>query len=285
MRPIFDFPIVATAFLAALALLLPALPAAASDSYWSAVDRPLEGVPRVIGAYANGCVAGARSLAPEGKGYQVIRLSRDRHYGHPALIRFLKDLGQRVSAAGLGRALVADMAQPRGGPMPSGHTSHQTGLDADIWLRLDLPLLSLEAREDVTAVLMVDRDRWTVDQSVWGDPQADMIRLAASDPRVARIFVHPAIKQDLCTRRWDDRSWLRTVRPWYGHDSHFHIRLHCPVGDTACEAQAPPPPGDGCGQELASWMPDPNAPPAPARPPPPPKILPVACQALITPVP
>jgi penicillin-insensitive murein DD-endopeptidase len=30
--------------------------------------------------------------------------------------------------------LIGDMAQPRGGPMITGHESHQIGLDADIWL-------------------------------------------------------------------------------------------------------------------------------------------------------
>ena len=35
--------------------------------------------------------------------------------------------------AGLGFS-VGDMSQPRGGPMVTGHSSHQIGLDVDIWL-------------------------------------------------------------------------------------------------------------------------------------------------------
>ena len=30
--------------------------------------------------------------------------------------------------------LVGDISQPRGGPMFTGHASHQIGLDADVWL-------------------------------------------------------------------------------------------------------------------------------------------------------
>ncbi|MEM6944334.1 MAG: penicillin-insensitive murein endopeptidase, partial [Pseudomonadota bacterium] len=44
------------------------------------------------------------------------------------------------------------------------------------------------------------------------------------------------------------------VRPWWGHDSHFHVRLSCPAGALGCTEQAPPPEGDGCGRELSSWF-------------------------------
>jgi hypothetical protein len=36
---------------------------------------------------------------------------------------------------GWGKGLyIGDISQPRGGPMTSGHASHQIGLDADIWM-------------------------------------------------------------------------------------------------------------------------------------------------------
>ena len=233
---------------------------------WNTFVAPAPGTPNAVGSYSNGCVDGAEELPPEGTGYQAIRLSRHRNYGHPELVQFIIDLGARMDEAGLGPFLVADMAQPRGGPMPSGHISHQSGLDADIWFRLDLPPLPRAARDFVPAEIMIDRGDWSLREEVWTDAQATMLRLAATDPRTARIFVHPTLKRNMCERDWEDRSWLRTLRPWFGHDAHFHVRLHCPDDSPNCEAQSEPPPGEGCGEELLSWFPEPGEPPPRPRP-------------------
>ncbi len=58
----------------------------------------------------------------------------------------------------------ATSAQPRGGPTLSGHASHQTGLDADIWLTpMPNRQLSRKEREDTSAVMMVRDDRLDID--------------------------------------------------------------------------------------------------------------------------
>jgi penicillin-insensitive murein endopeptidase len=260
--------------------------AAAAFHDWHTVAHPVRQTPQVIGTYTNGCVAGAMALPPDGAGYQVVRLSRNRYWGHPDLIAFLEDYGRAVEAAGIGAdgtgiLAVGDLSQPRGGPMPSGHASHESGLDADIWLRTDLPRLPFLEREGLDDVSLVEDWRVT---DAFTDETATLIRIAAADPRVERIFVHPAIKQAMCQRTWPDRSFLGTLRPWFGHTGHMHIRIGCPAGSPDCTRQAPPPPGEGCGAELASWFPDPDRPPAPpapdtARPPPPP--LPDRCLALL----
>lgn len=251
-----------------------------SAAAWSKVNGPSPGPAQSIGGYAAGCIAGAQALPPEGTGYQVIRLSRQRNYGHPALNDYLKDFGRRVAAAGLGTALIGDMGQARGGPMPMGHASHQIGLDADIWLRLDLPAMGRPGRESLEEIKYVDFDLMRVTPS-WSDKQAQMIRIAASDPRVARIFVNPAIKQAMCEHGWADRDFLRKLRPWGGHDGHMHIRLSCQPGSPQCEDQAAAPEGDGCGEELASWLerPPPSTPRPPAAKPPEPRRarVPDAC--------
>ncbi|MEZ5875546.1 MAG: penicillin-insensitive murein endopeptidase [Hyphomicrobiales bacterium] len=94
--------------------------------------------------------------------------------------------------------LVGDMSQPRGGPMLGGHTSHQVGLDADIWLT-PMPdrILTDDERENMVAVTML-KDPFTVDPNVFTIQQVKLIKRAASYPQVARIFVHPAIKKALC---------------------------------------------------------------------------------------
>ena len=263
-----------------LLLLTPAYVMAGS---WSNFKTPAAGKSESIGGYANGCLSGGTALPDAGPGYQAVRLASRRNYGHPEMIDYIQKLGQRVEKRQLGMMLVADVAMPRGGRFRSGHASHQSGLDADIWLRLSAPKLPANKRQghnDVNAVLLVDRKKLTVTPSFqW--KHAELIRQAAQDERVARIFVHPAIKKSLCQRQWEtDRSWLRKVRPWWGHDSHFHVRLRCPAGSTDCENQDPPGPGEGCGAEVESWLADLRKPPKPSKPKPRP-TPPARCQAML----
>ena len=65
---------------------------------------------------------------------------------------------------------------------------------------------------------------------VWTEEHARLIKRAAGYPEVARIFVHPPIKAELCAWAKGDKSWLAKVRPYYGHNYHFHIRINCPEG-------------------------------------------------------
>ncbi|MBK1839897.1 penicillin-insensitive murein endopeptidase [Azospirillum sp. YIM B02556] len=260
------------------------IPAYATSVAWGAVGGPSLGAAKSIGSYAAGCITGARALPPEGVGYQVIRLSRQRNYGHPVLTEMLRDFGQRVAQAGLGTALIGDMGQARGGPMPSGHASHQIGLDADVWLRLDLPPMGRAGREGLDEIKYVDYDLMRVTAG-WSERQAKLIQIAASDARVARIFVNPAIKLAMCQRNWPDRGFLNKLRPWHGHDGHMHIRLNCPAGSPLCEQQDAQPEGDGCGDELMSWLD--SASPAIEHPPghkPEPRVvrkMPAACAPVL----
>ncbi|HYH38434.1 MAG TPA: penicillin-insensitive murein endopeptidase [Azospirillum sp.] len=231
-----------------------------------------------IGSYANGCIADARELPPEGSGYQTVNLSRGRNFGHPALVEYVSTLAQRAGAEGLGRLAVGDLSQPRGGRMPSGHASHQIGLDVDVWFDLDLPALPRGERERTDFPSMVDVSGQRIDPGRFGPRQRRLLQLAAGDPRVTRIFVNPAIKLALCEGETGDRAWLRKVRPWFGHASHFHVRLECPPDAADCVPQSPVPPGEGCDAELLSWFePRKDTPREPARIPPPPP----ACVALL----
>lgn len=226
------------------ALVAGAVHARALD--WPDVETPTPGPTRVIGRYAAACIAGAVQLPLEGPGYQAVDLVRNRHWGHPDLIAFLTELGRRADEADLGTLLIGDMAQPRGGPMPYGHVSHQSGLDVDVWYRLDLAPMPRGAREGLEEISFVDHTTGRVDPERWTDRHAELVHLAAVHPRVSRIFVDGAIKRDLCARSWTDRSWLRRVRPYPRHDDHMHVRLRCPEGATECVDQRPPPPGEGC---------------------------------------
>lgn len=256
-----------------------AVEAAESPKAWASIRVPAAGPAAAIGSPAAGCVAGAMALPAEGVGYQVLRLSRNRFWGHPDTIAFVQDLGQAASSQGLGLLLVGDLSQPRGGPMAFGHGSHQTGLDVDIWFRREPASLPEVEREGPTAISMVKGGG--VNSDVWTSDHLRMLELAASHPRVDRIFVNPAIKAEACrTASSHERGWLARLRPWWGHDSHFHVRLACPAGDDECIPQAPVPDGDGCGAELASWSGKPTILPAGDRPNTRRPVLPASCKKL-----
>jgi penicillin-insensitive murein endopeptidase len=226
---------------------------------------------RSIGSYARGCLAGGVALPIDGETWQVMRLSRNRNWGHPKLVSFLERLARRVpSINGWPGLLMSDMAQPAGGPMITGHASHQIGLDADIWLS-PMPdrRLSRAEREGMSATNMVRADLLDIDPNVWTPQHTQLIRAVSREPEVARIFVNPAIKRALCREAGRDRAWLTKVRPMWGHNYHFHIRLACPPGEEGCSGQEPPSPGDGCGPELDRWFtPEMLHPkPGPPRPP------------------
>jgi penicillin-insensitive murein endopeptidase len=226
---------------------------------------------RVIGFYSKGCIAGAEALPINGDTWQVMRLSRNRNWAHPDMIDLLKRLSAKAHKdAGWPGILVGDMAQPRGGPMITGHASHQIGLDADVWLTPMPDLrLSREEREEMSAVMMVRSDRLDVDSKVWTPGHLTVIRDAAQEPRVERIFVNAAIKKALCRDAKGDRSWLSKIRPMYGHDYHFHIRITCPAGAKQCEPQPPPADGEGCSPaDFAYWFQDSVLHPKPSNEPP-----------------
>lgn len=250
-----------------------------------------------IGRIDNGCIAGAATMPITGPHWQVMRLSRNRYYGHPELIDYLKKLGDRAAQGGWGNGiLIGDMGMPRGGPMPTGHASHQAGRDTDLWVEPapQAPLTN-EERETKSAQSVLKLDSAELDPNVWTQQKADFVHAAAEDPRVARIFVTPAIKKYLCDRKnpnGSDTDWLRRLRPWYGHDNHIHVRLSCVKGDKACVDQDAPPPGDGCGKEVTDWMKTiakdpPNSsvvsPPTPIKPKPafPLSSMPAQCRAVL----
>ena len=226
-----------------------------------------------VGGYAKGCLAGGVQLPETGPTWQAMRLSRNRNWGHPETVQFIQRLSAHAAKQpGWAGLYIGDISQPRGGPMLTGHRSHQIGLDIDVWM---LPASNLkltrQQREEISSISM-RRAKGAYVNDNWSRAHHRILKAAASDPAVARIFVFPGAKVQMCKDEKGDRAWLRKIRPWWGHHYHFHVRLNCPKGARGCVDQAPPPAGDGCA-DAVEWVnnilnpppPDPNAPPPKPR--------------------
>jgi penicillin-insensitive murein DD-endopeptidase len=210
---------------------------------WSHFRTPTTGAAEAIGAYSSGCVLGAVALPVAGPGFKVVWPDRSRFYGHPLLVALIRDLGGRVEKLHLPKLSVGDLGQPRGGPAPTGHASHQTGLDVDLYF--------VTPKGHETTSLVDDARRRPSPR--FTAAMARVIELAADDARVDRLFIHPVLKRAMCERSTGDRAWLRKLTPWWGHDDHVHVRLACPADSASCVPQKALPDGNGC-DELAWWF-------------------------------
>jgi len=226
---------------AAAALAMPAMADPLAKDVFGRVPGPTAGTPVSIGTYSKGCVSGAAQLPESGPTWQAMRLSRNRNWGHPEMVGFVMGLSQAAAKMGWKGIYVGDMSQSRGGPMLTGHASHQLGLDADIWM---LPPASLSLtpaqRESISSISVVAKNGLGVNGN-WTRGHAALIQSAAMDPRVDRIFLDAAIKVAMCDMNGDRGTWLQKLRPTPNHDYHFHVRLNCPAGSGAgCQNTAAP---------------------------------------------
>ena len=227
-----------------------------------------------FGSYSKGCAAGNVELAETGPTWQAMRLSRNRNWGHPTTIDFIHKLSAfAAKQPGWEGLYVGDISQPRGGPMLTGHRSHQIGLDIDIWMLPPKRLNLSQAERESLSSISLRRSKGAFTNDNYTRQHHEIMKAAAKDPRTARIFVFPGAKVRMCNEEKGDRAWLRKIRPWFGHHYHFHVRLKCPKGATGCVNQDEPPAGDGCA-DAQEWVdnilnpppPNPNAPkPKPRR--------------------
>lgn len=244
----------------ALCLLLPCFLGACSslsvNNPWRQVQTPTTSPPESIGSYAAGCLRGAIPIEMTGDGFQVMRPMRHRYYGHPRLIAYIRDLARAAASKNIGDLLIGDLGQPRGGPTTSTHASHQTGLEADIWF-LQVPkgrVLTVSERGVLQSPPLVVGDFAGLSRD-WKPKEIKLLKLAASDERVDRIFVNPVIKKKICNSHRGE-PWVDKLRPWWGHDDHFHVRLKCVEADAFCNngGEDPLPVGDGCDATLDAWF-------------------------------
>lgn len=243
-----------------------------ANQLFGAYAAPSQQKSMPIGSYAKGCGAGMVELPETGPSWQAMRLSRGRNFGQPILVDYLVGLSQVAQQIGWAGLYIGDMSQPRGGPMTSGHASHQIGLDADIWMLPPKRLnLSRSEREKISSIPVRSADQRSITKN-WTARHYALMRAAASDPRVDRIFVAAAVKIEMCkTAKAKDKAWLQKIRPIAGHDTHFHVRLKCPKGARLCQTQSPTVDelskgGNGCDDTLNWWVTDYLNPPKGSKP-------------------
>ncbi|MGB7287040.1 MAG: penicillin-insensitive murein endopeptidase [Salaquimonas sp.] len=244
-----------TALLAFTAAPLEEVIAQEAKQIFGRMTLPANLKSQSYGFYTKGCLAGAVAMPVDGPTWQTMRLSRNRRWGHPNLIATIEELSIKANKSGWNGLLVGDISQPRGGPMLTGHASHQIGLDADLWLTpMPNKRMSYQERENTSAVSILKKGTNFVNDRRWNKSYEKLLYHAASFREVERVLVHPGIKKKLCETVKGDRSWLSKIRPVYGHHYHFHIRLRCQSDSAACKKQTPPPNDTGCGEPLKWWF-------------------------------
>ena len=176
---------------------------------------PSAGKSMAIGYYPRGCLQGGVELPINGPTWQVMRLSRNRNWGHPSLVHFLEKFApQAAKATGWKGILVGDMTQPRGGPTVSDHASHQIGLDVDIWF-MPMPdhILSKDEREKTEAINLVSAD-WKHLNPQPGLPSTSLSsRPPPNNPRSSACWSMPPSKRSCAaskTRR-TTAGWPRSA--------------------------------------------------------------------------
>ena len=229
---------------------------------------PTELSSESIGRYNKGCLNGGVELPVKGETWQHINSKRGRNWGHPTLIDFTKELSVKATQFGWKGLYIGDLGNPRGGPTPYGHAAHQVGLEVDIKFKKpkSLNLSTKDSHNDhrygkpsFKELNVVARNQKNVNSN-WTREHMDILKVAAKDERVNKIFVNAAIKVWMCKNAGsEDRSWLMKIRPERGHSEHFHIRLKCPQGSDDC-VNTPLwnkyKNIDGCDKQLAWWVTD-----------------------------
>ncbi len=201
-----------------------------------------------IGSYSSGSLKNAVKFPASGTGFVMIRRKRERYFGNEAALNWLVQFGEVISQAGLRPVLVGDVSKREGGRVRKDHASHQNGLDIDIWFE-NPRRFNREGDKDPPTLVYKQK----VNER-FGARHLLLLEFAARSPLVERIFVNYAIKRALCDSVVGDRSWLYKIRPWWGHDSHFHVRLPCPKSSPNCVPQEPlDPQNETCGDEV-EWF-------------------------------
>src|SRR5690606_24849244 len=80
-----------------------------AKTLFGAQKLPAAAAPKSYGFYSKGCFSGGVAIAVDGPNWQAMRLSRNRRWGHPAMIGTLEKLSREAAADGWPGLLVGDI--------------------------------------------------------------------------------------------------------------------------------------------------------------------------------
>ncbi len=207
--------------------------AAAASNQWQTLYKAYQTTPAVsesVGAPNRGRLRSGLQLPRTGPGF--VRRARGNQYGTYETIALVRFAAARLAEAFPGTAplLIGDISK-RGGGSLSPHRSHQSGRDADI----AFPERSGARRNSFNphlGVADVDLEKtWFV------------LETLITTGRVQYVFVDrrllAPLRREAGAVGWSEEALARLfgrgpIRQAPGHMSHFHVRFHCPVGDSAC---------------------------------------------------
>jgi penicillin-insensitive murein endopeptidase len=174
------------------------------------------------------------------KDLKIKQGSETRVYGHPALVLMLGRTAKQVARGAPGSVmLVGDLSSEQGGKL-SGHTSHQSGRDADVGFYatdargravvLDhFVAFGADGRaKDNSGLLFDDWRNWLLLEAWAQDRRAGLSHIFVATPLKNRLLAwarrRPAFQKRI------DRVAVLLKQPENSqpHDDHFHVRVSCP---------------------------------------------------------
>lgn len=208
-----------------------------------------------FGKYTDGHIFKSVPLKRNAPGIQTMRPAMAKFYGHTELRDFIYKLGKQTINSGNGQLMIGDLSHKDGGEL-IGHASHQNGLDVDIWFyrpKDTITDLANDQRDSSKFPHFLNPATNEFYPNMWNTKLDNVLKMAASDSRVAKIFVNAGVKRRLC-RIFPGEKFLSKIRPWYRHHEHFHVRLKCPENSPSCENQPEIKSLDCSGDNIDWWF-------------------------------
>lgn len=182
---------------------------------------------------------------------RIREASKDRVYGHPALVLMLGRSARDVAKAAPGSVLlVGDLSAKGGGPI-SGHKSHQSGRDADVAFYVtDLHGKRVASTEyvafdgdgkarDGRALLFDDERNWFLVESWARDKRAGLSHIFVSWPLRERLLKFARDRPRFAKYIPEATALLKQPENGEAHDDHFHVRITCPAEEEEiCRAES-----------------------------------------------
>jgi penicillin-insensitive murein endopeptidase len=167
--------------------------------------------------------------------------SREKTYGHPALVLMLGRSAREIGRLARGSIMmVGDLSAKSGGQL-QGHVSHQSGRDADVGFYMTdrdgryvepdrfISFGSDGLAKDASGYVFDDWRNWLLVRAWVRDKRAGISHIFVSAPLRRRLLDYAHSHKP--EAKYVDELMVLLKRPDAAeHDDHFHVRVACPSG-------------------------------------------------------